>query len=158
MFIYPVRSSCALLALFSLPTVAASIDGLWDCAQSETAGTIKIVTQLHQHYDTSSGVSQAKGQIELYQQGVLDAQFNLDITGTFSLDGSHLTEQASSVKVESTLPSTDANRAQQLSQQLEQAIKAGTDVDVLVLDAQQLQVKDRASGQVYSCQRASSAV
>ncbi len=89
----------------------------------------------------------------MYQNNQLALQFDVSIEGEFSLVGQRLTEKASKVQLDSTLPTADPNQVAAFKQQLQQALEQQTPLDVLQLDAQQLQVKDVTTGEISTCQR-----
>lgn len=141
------------LMLSSGAVQAASIDGAWDCSESFAEGPLKVSSTLIQHYDSASAATHAKGQVQLYQNNQLALQFDVSIEGEFSLVGQRLTEKASKVQLDSTLPTADPKQVAAFKHQLQQALEQQTPLDVLVLDAQQLQVKDVTTGEISTCQR-----
>lgn len=151
-----VKQAAAFMLLAVSPqTLAADIDGTWHCADDFTTGPTRINSVLTQQFDSASSKTSAHGQVQIYNQGQLSYQFDITVSGTFSINGRTLSEHAEQINVQLSNQPQDLQQAQVMRDGLEKAFKATPPVELLKIDDQQLQYKDPQTGETTSCQRVS---
>lgn len=149
------HTALAMLLAISPLTMAADIDGTWQCVDDFKAGPTRINSTLTQQYDSASHKTSAQGQVQIYNQGQLSYQFDVTISGTFEVNGRMLSEHAEHINVQLSNQPDDMQQAQVMRNELEKAFKATPPVELLQIDDQQLQFKDPTTGETTSCQRVS---